>query len=67
MSGKPKPQGWARPANSRKYHYFVGAMALCHRWAFLAPDLDDTNDDHAENCAACKREIVKLRKQEVQP
>lgn len=52
-------QGWAQPLNARKYHYFRDGVSLCRRWMFLGNDLDDTSDNHSDNCAACRRDKIK--------
>lgn len=54
-----KPRGWGCPINSRKFHYFVGGESLCGRWWFGGRNLDDSDDDHSENCVACKRAKAK--------
>lgn len=61
--GETADRGWGKPAQSRKYHYFVGARALCNRWMYTG-HLEDEYDEHAENCAACEREVAKLRAKE---
>lgn len=55
-------RGWDKPGLAKKYHYFDDAVvSLCGRWMLLTQDLDDQMDDHKENCAACKREVAKVR------
>lgn len=48
--------GWAKPANSRKWHYFVGGMALCGRWMYSG-EVDETSipSSGPDDCAACAR------------
>lgn len=57
------PAGWAKPANSRKYHYFPASetMALCHRWMFAGEYREDEYDEHPENCTACRKLVIKHR------
>ncbi len=59
--------GWGnpRPFDPRsKFHYFAdNGMALCGKWARFAgsPEVEEGNDDHKDNCAACKKVIAKYR------
>lgn len=57
-------KGWAIPSGGTKAHYFDNDVtSLCRKWALLfarADVFEDTNDDHIENCAACKRKKAKL-------
>lgn len=54
--------GWARPAQSRKWHYFPAheLRAICGNWLF-GGEREDGYDDHADNCAACRRKVATLR------
>lgn len=59
------PKGWALPAGSysRKYHYFDGdSICLCRKWLYTGVGAEDTNDEHPDNCVACKRKKAKLDK-----
>lgn len=62
-----KEQGWGnpRPYDSRsKFHYFAqDGRSLCGRWGRFAgqPAVEDTDDGHSENCAACKKRVAKYR------
>jgi hypothetical protein len=60
MMGK----GWAIPGHATKAHYFDNDVtSLCRKWAllFARPEaFEDSNDDHIENCVACKRKKAKL-------
>ena len=49
--------GWARPINSRKWHWFASgsARSVCGRWLFFGKRRDPAADHHPENCAACRR------------
>ena len=56
-------EGWARPLNSRKYHYFKEGRSLCGNWLFLSKDLspDDPANDSKDDCKACMKKIQKIR------
>ena len=55
--------GWwnPRPFNSRSKFHFVGVdrRSLCGKWAYLAGDIEDGNDEHIDNCAECRRRKAK--------
>jgi hypothetical protein len=58
-------EGWAKPGNANRFHYFRGATALCRRWMFTG-DLDSDNGNPGEDprgmdCRQCWR----ARKREV--
>ena len=57
--------GWNWIHNSPKWHYFVEGHSLCGRWFSLglgnSCDDDPATDNSPDNCAACKRKIVKRR------
>ena len=48
-------EGWAKPVNSRKFHYFRGLRSLCMKWMFFASDLDDDYEqiNLPDDCKAC--------------
>ncbi|HIB9845944.1 TPA: hypothetical protein ACWZIO_003183 [Escherichia coli] len=55
-----KTAGWARPANSRKYHYFARdeVTSICRRWMYSGerePDSFESPDD----CVVCRRKLNK--------
>jgi len=53
-------RGWGFPATGRKAHYFHHeAVSLCGKWAFLG-ELDDSQDDHKQNCAECRKRKKRL-------
>lgn len=52
-------EGWGQPLNSKKFHYFVGGMSLCRKWAYFGKELELGEDDHSANCAACKKKKAK--------
>ena len=57
-------QGWGFPLNMKKGHYFNNStISLCSRCMY-GGELEDTNDLSDDNCAECKRRVVKLRKQQ---
>lgn len=52
--------GWwnPNPYSSRKpvFHYIgEDGRALCGKWLYLDGTLEEGNDNHSQNCAACKR------------
>jgi hypothetical protein len=50
-----KMNGWGRPANAAKWHYFNGEIySLCRRWLF-AGETEQGMDEHADNCKACMK------------
>ena len=50
-------RGWAKPSNSRKWHYFDGARALCNRWLYFGDILetDQSASPNSNDCAACRK------------
>jgi hypothetical protein len=55
-------RGWAKPGLSRKWHYFNNSTAsLCRKWLFkgLSEEYDDNNHYDSQNCAICKRKVLK--------
>ena len=51
--------GWWNPnpfISRGKFHY-VGddGRSLCGKWLYLKGDLDDSKDDHPDNCTACRK------------
>ena len=47
--------GWGRPLNANKWHYFDNDMiSLCRKWMYNG-ETEQGQDEHAENCVACKR------------
>jgi len=57
-------KGWGFPSNSKKAHYFVNGMSLCHKYGFYRGDLEDFNDESNDNCTACKKALLKIRAKE---
>jgi len=59
-------EGWAKPFNTRKYHYFVKSKSLCGRWMFFGKDLTphDGGPLTKVDCKTCYRLLQKrLQKQ----
>ena len=60
-------QGWGNPEPFKtrsKFHFYAAdGRSLCGRWGrlFEQPEVEDTNDNHLDNCAACKKKIEKYR------
>ena len=58
--------GWWFPLNSRKAHYMVDDFtirSLCGKWGALTYTIptEDYNHDSGDNCATCKKKLVKLQ------
>lgn len=49
--------GWARPINSRKWHWFAAGshIAICGRWMYFGERPEPAGDDHPDNCTACRQ------------
>ncbi len=67
---KPK-EGWGPVVNaatmmpSKKWHYFKDHRALCGRYMrFSDSDLEQGNDNSPDNCAECRRRLLKFREKE---
>ncbi len=57
-------EGWNYLINSPKWHFFkADGRSLCGRWLTFARDHHASGDDSPDNCAACKKKVVKLREQ----
>lgn len=57
-----KMNGWGKPFNAKKWHYFDKSMySLCGNWLF-AGSTEQGMDDHIDNCAVCRRKKAKLDK-----
>ena len=54
----PSKQGWGRPLNSKKAHYFYEGRSLCMRWMFFGA-VELGMDDHTDNCMACRKKLEK--------
>lgn len=68
---KEQVTGWGnpRPLDSKgKFHDFgKDGRSLCGKWGRFAgePKVEDSMDDHEDNCAECKRKVGKYRAMEV--
>lgn len=57
-------KGWGFPGSSRKAHYFNDDwVSLCGKWMFTG-DVDNVEDAHPQNCAACQKMKKTLDKRE---
>jgi hypothetical protein len=55
-------EGWGYSPNiSKKWHYFVDGTSLCHKIGFYHSELEQGNDNSVDNCAECKRRLLKRR------
>lgn len=55
-------EGWTWLRNSRKWHYFRAGKSLCKRYMLLkhpSEGYESGNNGSTDNCASCKREILK--------
>lgn len=53
--------GWARPIDSRKWHFFRAedTRSICGRWMYFGERPEPGGDDHPENCTACRKAKAK--------
>lgn len=58
---KTVKEGWGKPLESRKWHYFVDSRSLCGSWGFYFGALEQGKEASPDNCAACKKRF-KARK-----
>ncbi len=57
-------EGWGVPGTGRrirKAHYFVDGRSLCREWRFSRGPLGHGNDESPDNCAECKRTLLKQK------
>jgi len=55
-------EGWARPVNARKFHYYVNGRSLCGKWMLLGGHLDeDEGATSSDDCKACARKMEERR------
>lgn len=66
-------RGWWWSPNSKKAHYFErgdnGGRSICRGFLVFATDIldrevQDNNDSSTDNCAKCKRLVIKMREQQ---
>lgn len=51
-------EGWSRPADARKWHYFRDGRSLCGRWGMRrSRHLEPDDEPSADDCAACRRTL----------
>lgn len=55
----PLKEGWVWFLNSKKAHYVKEHRALCGRWLYLGNTYELGNDDSVDNCAECRRRLLK--------
>ncbi len=55
-----KGEGWGviRPGD-RKAHYYRDSMSLCHRVGFYAGSLDPDDQPSPDDCAACRKKLLR--------
>lgn len=61
-----KETGWGNPSpftGKSKFHFFQDGRSLCGKWMRFngSFELEEGNDDHRDNCAACKKKIAAYR------
>ena len=64
--GMSMSEGWGKPTQSRKFHYFIEGRSLCRNWGWWAqhgPLDNDTGKTNTDDCAACARKMEKRRKE----
>jgi len=60
MRGRSMTEGWQKPWNARKWHYFVDGESLCGRWLLLGwKEWLTGNDDSPDNCKKCRERLKK--------
>lgn len=62
MSDEAVSEGWARPANARKFHYYIGGRSLCGKWFFLGVVDEDSGESTSADCKPCAKIMVTRRK-----
>ena len=62
---EPRSEGWNWLSNSRKWHYFRDGRSLCQQYMLLGSNADAQtgNDMSPDNCAACRRVLLREIKQ----
>lgn len=48
-------EGWGKPANSKKEHYFIGMKSLCMRWALFSSTLRKEPSETFLVCEECMK------------
>lgn len=58
---EPLDEGWS-PTNGPKWHYFApDGRSLCGKWGFNQMAREQGGDDSPDNCAECRKRLVKRR------
>lgn len=74
MTEKPiEKEGWG-PTQGKKWHYFqfregeVLAFSICDKIGFYGAKelLEQGNDNSKDNCAECKKRLLKLKEKRVE-
>jgi hypothetical protein len=53
-TSKKLAEGWGKPSNSRKWHYFgADGRSLCAKWAYFG-EIEEGLDDSPDNCLSCR-------------
>jgi len=58
---KPITEGWAKPLNTRKFHYFVDKRSLCDRYMYFGDLEADTGKESPDDCKSCRRKLDKRK------
>lgn len=61
---EPTEEGWWNPrpfSSASRFHYVRAGRSLCGKWArlFGAGSVEQGNDEHTENCAACRKRLAR--------
>jgi hypothetical protein len=56
-------EGWARPLNSRKHHYFRKRQSVCGKWMLFNDNLEPDTFASPDDCVACRRALDKEKEQ----
>lgn len=54
------PEGWAKPLEARRFHYFRGGRSLCGTWEYYSKDKGDYDTavkNSPADCDACHRKL----------
>lgn len=51
------PEGWGRPVNSSKHHYFKERRSVCGKWMYFSNDLEPDSFESPDDCRACRKKI----------
>ena len=53
-------EGWTWLTNAIKWHYFREGQSLCKKYMLLGSgELELGNNNSPDNCAACKKVLIK--------